>query len=295
MKLRIFAMAISILAMAIGCPAQKSTSPRPKWLNNLPTPTNNTFRYELHTSVAPSLDGARTKAIDNLISSSGLKNGVVVMSETSSNRKLNQHWVNGKLTEIYDVDHNTKTDIKSSSQTLYIEKVAEYWERRGGEYYLTVAYAKSELGHAPLFDNVSLTRSYGARGLWRSMLIPGWGQIYKGSTVKGCVILGTTAICAAGIIVTDNQRADYVKKIKHTHDASLIKSYRNKRDHWATGRNICIGATAALYLYNLIDALVAPGAERIVVHNYGRRGGKYSFLPSISHDGNATLSASVTF
>jgi len=133
MKLRIFAMAISILAMAIGCPAQKSTSPRPKWLNNLPTPTNNTFRYELHTSVAPSLDGARTKAIDNLISSSGLKNGVVVMSETSSNRKLNQHWVNGKLTEIYDVDHNTKTDIKSSSQTLYIEKVAEYWEttRRG--------------------------------------------------------------------------------------------------------------------------------------------------------------------
>lgn len=101
-------MAISILAMAIGCPAQKSTSPKPKWLNNLPTPTNNTFRYELYTSVAPSLDGARTKALDNLISSSGLKNGVVVMSETSSNRKLNQHWVNGKLTEIYDVDHNTK-------------------------------------------------------------------------------------------------------------------------------------------------------------------------------------------
>lgn len=283
------------LAMADICVAQKSTSPRPKWLSHMPAPTNNTFRYELHTAVSPTLDGARTKVLDQTVSASGLKNGVVVMSESSSDRTLNQHWVNGKLSETYDVRNNNKTDIKGSSQTLYIEKVAEYWERRGGEYYYTAAYAKSELDRPPLFDNVSATRNYGARGLWRSMIVPGWGQIYKGSTAKGCAILGATALCAVGIVVTDNQRADYVKKINQTHNSSLIKSYRTKRDHWTTGRNICIGATAALYVYNLIDALAAPGAERLAVRNYGRRGGQYSFFPTIDADGSVAMSSSITF
>lgn len=276
------------------CVAQKSSSPRPKWLNGMPTPTNNTFRYELHSVISPSLDGARSQALDQIVGTSGLKNGVVVMSESSSKRTLNQHWVNGKLTEIYNIDTDHRTDMKGSQQTLYLEKVAEYWEQRGGEYCYTAAYAKSELDRPPLFDNVSLTRNYGARGLWRSMLIPGWGQIYKGSTLKGCTILGATALCAVSIVVTDNQRADYVKKIKQTHDASLIKSYRTKRDHWTTGRNICIGTTAALYVYNLIDALVAPGAERIVVHNYGR-GKQYSVLPTVDMDGSVALSANLTF
>ncbi len=294
MNLRLIVLMAMAFVMTIGV-AQKSTSPRPKWLNHMPTPTNNTFRYELHSAVSSSLDEARTKAIDQIVGTSGLKNGVLVMSESSSDRKFNQHWVNGKLSETYNINTVSNTDIKGSPQTLYIEKVAEYWERRDGEYYYTAAYAKSELGHTPLFDNVSVTRSYGARGLWRSMIVPGWGQIYKGSTFKGCAILGATALCAAGIIITDNQRADYVKKIKHTHDSSLIKSYRTKRDHWTTGRNICIGATAAVYIYNLIDALVAPGAERLVVHNYGRNGGKYSFLPAIDTDGSLTLAASLTF
>lgn len=283
-----------IVFMAMDGMAQNSSSPKPRWLNGMPTPTNNTFRYEMHSAISSSLEGARAQTLDQIVGTSGLKNGVVVVTESSSKRKLNQHWVNGKLTETYDVDSEHRADVKGSEQTLYIEKVAEYWEQRGGEYCYTAAYAKSELDRPPLFDNVSLTRHYGARGFWRSMLIPGWGQIYKGSTLKGCTILGATAICAVGIVVTDNQRADYVKKINHTHDASLIKSYRTKRDHWTTGRNICIGATAALYIYNLIDALVVPGAERIVVHNYGR-GKQYSLLPTVDADGSVALSANLTF
>lgn len=292
---RILSVVALVFAVSV-CPAvEKSTSPKPKWLNQLPTPTNNSFRYERYTAIAPSLDGARNDAMHQLIRESGLKNGAVVVTETTSKRRLNQHWANGRLTENYDVDTRHKTDIKGEEQTLYIEKVAEYWERRNGQYYYTGAYAKSELGRAPLFDNVTVTRNYGARGLWRSLLIPGWGQIYKGSTAKGCIILGSTAICVIGAVVADNQRSDYVKKINHTHDSSLIKSYRTKRDHWTTGRNVCIGAAAALYVYNIIDALVAPGAERLVVHNYGRNGGFYSVVPAVDADGAFGLAASITF
>ena len=293
-----FATALAAVAVtAPALPAQtRSESPRPRWINNPPTPTNNTFRYETHTARASSLAEARQMCLSDLISGSGLKNGVVVMSDTKSNQTVNQTWVNGRLSERVDNTIHTSTSAKGSEQKLYVEDVAEYWTRDGaGEYYVTKLYAKSELDRAPLFDNVTLTNRYGARGLWRSMIIPGWGQFYKGSTLKGGLILGGTAVLAGGIIFTENQRADYVKKIRSTHNANLIKSYRTKRDHFATARNICIGAAAALYIYNLVDAVVAPGASRLVVHNYGRSGGSYAVLPGVTDSGAPAVMATITF
>ena len=41
--------------------------------------------------------------------------------------------------------------------------------------------------------------------------------------------------------------------------------YNSLADTWETGRNICIGAAAAIYVYNLIDAFTAKGARRVVV------------------------------
>jgi len=48
-------------------------------------------------------------------------------------------------------------------------------------------------------------------------------------------------------------------------DANAKKSYINSASNLATGRNVCIGAAAALYVYGLIDAIVAPGARRVVI------------------------------
>lgn len=57
-----------------------------------------------------------------------------------------------------------------------------------------------------------------------------------------------------------------------------------KRDHFATGRNICVGAAAALYVYNLLDAFVTPGARRVVTLR--SNGNTYAFAPTLL-EGNA--------
>ena len=294
MSVRTLLLILMCLVESIAFSQTRSASIKPRWMHQLPTPTNSTFRYEMLSAEAPTLDAARQNSLNRLVQGCGLRNGVVVVSGTSSQRKLNQHWVNGRLTETYDVSTNTSTDVQAQAQKLYVEQVAEYWERRNGNYMLTTVYAKSELGKAPLFDSVAVTSQYGARGLWRSMIIPGWGQIYKGSTIKGCVILGGTAVIAGAIVFAENQRSDYSRKIKGTHDIKIRKSYKTKRDHWATTRNVLIGAEAALYVYNIIDALIAPGAQRLVVHNYGRRGGYYSLMPSVDTN-SAGFYASITF
>lgn len=296
MSRKIFVM-LMLLFFSITASAQYNASDRlrPKWLQGQPTPTNSTFKYETVSASAASLDAARKKCLSELISSSGLTNGIVVVSNYQTKENISQVWNNGKLTERIEHDGTTYTSATGSEMKLYIQNIAEYWTRdKSGAYYVTKLYAKSELNTAPLFDNVELTTKYGVSGLWRSMIIPGWGQFHKGANLKGGLILGGTAVLAGGIVFTENQRAGYVRRIHQTHDINLIRSYQTKRDNFATSRNICIGAAAALYLYNLIDAIAAPGASRIVVRQR-TNGQTYAFLPILTDDGTPVMTASITF
>lgn len=297
MKYQVSYLVLMLLLSATVVSAQKASSDKikPQWLHKQPKPTNPSFKYETVSASATSLDDARKNSLTELISSSGLSQGVVVSSDYKSKEKLSQVWSNGKLTERVVYDSEISTLAKSKESEIFVESIDEYWTRdNSGTYYLTRLYAKSELGRAPLFDNVELTTKYGAQGLWRSAIVPGWGQFYKGSNLKGGLMLGGTAVLVGGIIFTENQRADYVNKISKTHDADIKRSYATKRDHFATGRNICVGAVAALYVYNLIDAVVAPGARRVIVHQ--RPNGKnYAISPAISTDGSPVMTASITF
>ena len=296
MSRKIFVM-LMLLFFSITASAQYNASDklRPKWLQGQPTPTNSTFKYETVSASAASLDAARKECLSELISSSGLTNGIVVVSNYQTKENISQVWHNGKLTERIEHDGTTYTSATGSEMKLYIQNIAEYWMRdKSGAYYVTKLYAKSELNTAPLFDNVELTTKYGVCGLWRSMIIPGWGQFHKGANLKGGLILGGTAVLAGGIVFTENQRAGYVRRIHQTHDVNLIRSYQTKRDNFATSRNICIGAAAALYLYNLIDAIAAPGASRIVVRQR-TNGRTYAFLPILTDDGTPVMTASITF
>ena len=272
----------------------KSDKIKPQWLHKLPQPTNSTFRYEIVTASASSLETARKESLNTLITNSGFSSGVVVSSDYKSNEILSQKWNNGRLTETVDYEAQTIISTKGEERKLFVESIDEYWERDGdGSYYLTKLYAKSELEKTPLFDNLDLTTKYGVNGLWRSAIVPGWGQIYKGSTLKGAVIFGGTAILAGSIIFTENQRSDYAYKVTTTKNLELKRAYATKSNNFATGSYICIGATAALYLYNLIDAVVSPGARRIVVKE--RSNSKYAIVPTISMNGEPSIIASITF
>ena len=297
MKHRLAPVCCLLLSLA-GQPAaaqrQVSEKPRPQWLHRLPKPSNPSFMYETVSASAPSLDEAREKCLAELITGSGLKNGVVAISTNRSSEQLSQVWQNGRLSEQVTYDSHTATQTRYEAVKLHIADIAEYWTRdRSGNYFLTRLYAKSELGKAPLFDQLELTTRYGARGLWRSAIIPGWGQFHKGANLKGGMILGGCAVLAGGIVFMENQRSDYARKIARTHDQALLNSYSTKRDHFATARNICIGAAAALYVYNLIDAVAAPGARRIVVRK--RRGIDCSLMPSVTPDGSPCLLGALTF
>lgn len=291
------ACAVALLLLAAGpATAQKRASEplRPRWLQKAPRPTNPSFTYTTESATAPTLEAARERCLAELVAHAGLANGVVCVSNNDSRERLSQVWENGRLTERILYDSRTDSRMESDAVTLHVENVAEYWERdRSGNYLLTKLFARSTGATAPLFDHIVSTTRYGARGLWRSAVIPGWGQFHKGANLKGGLILGGCAALAAGIVFTESQRSDYIRKMGRTHDTGLIRRYSTRADHYATARNVCIGAAAALYLYNLIDAVSAPGARRLIVRNGNRP--SYALAPTFTGEGTPVMAASVVF
>ena len=300
MSCRVFFVLMSALLLFTGeVSAQISASHKikPRWIQKPPQPTNSTFVYEIDRVVASSVNAAKVASLNGMISNAGLENGVVVLSDYKTKTVDIHRWNNGKLVDEGIERFEANSKIKGQNVNLHLKTIAEYWERdKSGEIHLSRLYAKSLSTREPVFDDVMLTTKYGARGFWRSMIIPGWGQFHKGSNVKGSLILGGCAILAGGIIFTEHTRADYVAKLKQTHDIHLIQSYQNKRNHYAMARNICIGAAGALYLYNLIDAIAAVGAQRVVVKKRKNQGDNiYSFAPIVTKSGMSGLATSINF
>ena len=264
--------------------AQNHRDLKPQWMRRLPQDYNRlsvlTFLGNAASQLSESilidigktvhkisLEEARKLNVSNLLSESGLKTGVAVVSTTKSDESVSQVWQNGHLTETVTNSTNTINEARSGEMTVYAALVDEYWTRNEqGEYELCRLYAKSELGKMPLYDNWEVTTQYyNCSGLWRSAIVPGWGQMYKGSYLKGGLVMGGFVGCIAGVVFTESQRGVYLAKVGKTHDVNAKKSYINSASNLATGRNVCIGAAAAVYVYGMIDAIVAPGARRVVV------------------------------
>lgn len=113
-----------------------------------------------------------------------------------------------------------------------------------------------------------LTDNYGAAGCLLSV-IPGCGQFYKGDPAKGVLFLGGCALGAGASAFTLMQRQAYIAQISQTHDVNVIRQLDAKQKNMGIAGGICLGATAILYLWNLIDGALAPGAERLIITGNG--------------------------
>lgn len=269
----------------------------PQWIKKTPVASNGTFSYEIVHSVGETLENARQKCLAEILGRTGMENGLVILSGNDNEETVSQTWSNGKLEETVQFKSKSETIAKGSEFKLFIKDIDEYWIiDPGGRYRLTKLYAVSEINAEADFDDIVITSHYGARGVWRSALIPGWGQMFKGSYLKGGLILGGAAAFTGGIISCENMRKDRNVKISQTHDINLIRKYSADAANLALGRNLCIGGAALVYLYGIIDAAVAPGGHRII--NAGKKGrlyGQTSVSPVAAADGTVGIAARLTF
>ncbi len=297
--MKAFPQLINLILLLISIPVislaqQKSDKIKPQWLKTLPIPSNPTFIYSVESAEANNLADARQACLSGLVAGSGLEKGMTVVTDYDSREVNNIIWENDMKTEYAESSFSMKSSVKGKKVDVHCMKIDEYWERKpDGRIYLHTLYARSQIDTEPNFDQIRITSQYGGSALWRSAIIPGWGQFYKGAKWKGGLVLGGAALLGSGIVLAENQRIAYMNMVQTTHDVDAIMTYATRSTNWEIGRNVCIGALSALYVYNLIDALAAPGARRILPT--GKRGRNYAIVPAVMPDGSAGLYAAISF
>ena len=252
--------------LALICHSQKSETMRPRWISSTPKACNSTYDFVVIRATGSTPQVASGNCRNRLMDNVDLRSSVEAIVSRHSQSRQHQQFDNGVLEE--HIENTVNVDVVVNGQKIEVtaNPVDEYWEyidmrgERLCECY--TLYMVAVDGVNPIYDRVSFTQYYGMRGFVRS-LIPGCGQIYKGSTTKGLLILGGEAACVAGIVLCESNRSSYARKIKSEPQHAV--TYNNKKNNWSTGRNVCIGAAAALYVYNLVDAFVAKGAKRTIV------------------------------
>jgi hypothetical protein len=97
-----------------------------------------------------------------------------------------------------------------------------------------------------------------AEGLWRSALIPGWGQYYKGSPVKGAIgLVGTSSLVIGGILSANHSNNMNEKSI-NSHSNFNRSYYHDEANTYHQLSLICYGIAAGVYALNVFDAVASP-------------------------------------
>ncbi len=254
MKLKCF-VALAAVFIAASVYAQK-----PKWVGNTPQEMNYTYKFIEIVSYGSTLEGARADALQRLAGDRLLNDGVRISQNTSQVKDKHKTQTLNRPLQQTTYDHTVVTTyIENDPIELSALRIDEYETQEDGRVKLHTLFQVATC-ESPVFDNVYLTTKYGFSA---RAFVPGWTQMYKGSTGKGIAILAAEVAAIGGIIYTENERATYKSKMRS--QPNFAKKYKAKADNFETARNCCIGAAAAIYIYNLIDAIVAPGARRVEV------------------------------
>lgn len=266
MKIRILSL-LCCVAVLMCCHTtlyakEKSDKLKPKWVTHaLPESKSGTYFFVKSMGMGATLAGAKQQAFVSMAQMLEQERGLTVNTSVQVMEKItqNQYEHNAEYTQEIEME----VIEKGHQLKIVCREIDQYWIYDDGKYEVHVLYTVADKNRygGSYDDKITLTSKYGAAGLLS--VIPSVGQFYKGSYVKGGLILGGEIIAAGGIILCENTRASYIKKMHE--QPKYAAEYNSLADSWETGRNICIGVAAAIYVYNLIDALVTPGARRVKV------------------------------
>ena len=249
---------------------------KPSWVGNTPVAGNPTYKFVEVVSYGSDYASAKMEAKKKLAQDEQLIRSVNIGVVTTHNRYVDQAFVDGKLNENVNDETTVDVNIEGKSFSLQAVVVDEYGDYKNGMFRLYTLYQVAVRDN-PVFDRIYLTNSYGFVPVAMS-IIPGLGQWYKGSKIKGISMFVAETAAVTSVIICENQRASYMKKMAE--QPKFAKEYNSKADNWETGRNICIGVAVGVWIYNIIDAAVAKGTRRIVMRRTD--GGGFSLSPMVA-------------
>lgn len=233
----------------------------PAWVSRENPPKLNDS-YEFHyigniesTSIAKAKDEAWKTLIFQLASEQK------VFIDGESLIKMKTMRKNGDVDEIgmFIYTYNIKYEKFSASFKL----LDSYWEKSYGKYTYHALYAVAINPDDYKFEPINYTTNYGVSATLRSAVWPGIGQLYKKQKAKGVSLIIAEVLLVSGALLSNNQyNFNYNEAIKNIKHPSTYYYYIDKADVWKSTRNMAFIGAAAIYVYNVVDAIATKGAKR---------------------------------
>ena len=123
-------------------------------------------------------------------------------------------------------------------------------------------FAVSDKNRNVVFDSFGIKSANNGLATLMSV-VPGVGQLYKGNTAKGLVILGSEVALGAAAAIFQLKANGYQKRADSGEFPA--DSWQSKADGYKLVRNISFGAMAGIWLFGIFDAVVGDGASRLKV------------------------------
>lgn len=213
---------------------------RPAWTEGFFQEEQNSY-IEVVSAFGYDEESARNKAAEVAISRRNLATGAEMKVRVSG----------GNIT----VDGDGSLIVKSRIVDEYIE----YMPGQGYRVYLLVQTAKNPTLD---FESVNVTDRY---PFSMRAFVPGMAQIHKGSTGKGIAFISAEVVMIGGVVAFECMRSYYDGKVSTTHNYDAVKAYIDNARVMSGLRNGFIAGAVAVYVWNVIDGIVAKGERHIMV------------------------------
>ena len=225
---------------------QTSSKERPSWVDGFREEYQNSY-LKSFSAVGVSMDEARRKALEE------------VADERSR--------ATGRRYTIKDIGGNL-TMSSSDELTVAAQVVDEWSEQLSNGTYRVNLLVQTKKNPMLNYEPVSVTNKYPFSS---RVFVPGMAQLHKGSTAKGIIFIVAEAAAVGGIVAFEGMRSSYKSKINTTHNAQSRQDYIDKTNRMQDLRNGFIAGAAAIYVWNVIDGIVAKGKKHVEVGNVAMR------------------------
>ncbi len=247
---------------------------KPPWINgDMPELNTKAGSYKVINIDATTLGSAKVQAQEELIRDILTKQGIDVRSKS-------EYTINNKSStsegDQSSVEYHNQTSIKTKNKEVAFAKVDEYYEYRNGSYLFWILYLVSE--DAKPLSKLPTLAYKSDKGAWRSVIVPGWAQFYQKRYVAGTIFLaGEVTLISTGFFFYSKYSSNNTKS-KEASKVKFKQEYRNRANKYKTYSYITLGAAAAWYAYNIIDAFTSKKGR--LEYDYNKM--NISFYPTVT-------------
>lgn len=285
LSLRNFTLLLCLCCSAVLFAQYRGSSNRPPWLTgkpsawmagelpNIQVPGN---YLDIGKGAAKTREAARKEAIHAFVQNLITKASANISTTETRHETVQRQLTDGKMQERIDVNSQQDVTIDGKTVARYV-LLDEYYEYANGRWHCAglflVAAEGMSLANVPPI-------TYGVdHGAWRSLLLPGWAQLFQRRTAAGIGYMAVQAGLIGSTIYLNNLASYYRKRQNEAFNINVKQDYKKRFDQTNMMRNISAGVCAAWYVLNVIDAFTSQRGKLYYTTSY--RSTQFSFAPTV--------------